>query len=50
MKPRDLSRWMTTLLLLGAAGFAPKVSAQAICLPLMPCPDTTPPAVSQETS
>jgi hypothetical protein len=46
MKPRDLSRWMTTLLLLGAAGFAPKVSAQAICLPLLPCPDETPPAVS----
>ena len=44
--PRNLSRWMTTLLLLGAAGFAPKVSAQAICLPFMPCPDTTPPAVS----
>lgn len=44
--PRDFSRWTTTLLLLGAAGFAPRAGAQTICLPLMPCPDTTPPAVS----
>lgn len=44
--PRNFSRWMTTLLLLGAAGFAPRASAQAICLPFLPCPDETPPAVS----
>jgi hypothetical protein len=44
MKPRDFSFWMTTLLLLGAS-FAPRAQAQ-LCLPLMPCPDTTPPSVS----
>jgi len=46
MKPQEFSRWMTTtLLLVAAAGFAPRAAAQ-ICLPLLPCPDNTPPAVS----
>ena len=43
MKLRDFSFWTATLVLLAA--FAPRAQAQ-ICLPLMPCPDTTPPAVS----
>ncbi|HEU4645426.1 MAG TPA: Ig-like domain-containing protein, partial [Burkholderiales bacterium] len=43
MQPRDFSFWTATLLLLAA--FAPRAHAQ-ICLPLMPCPDTTPPSVS----
>jgi hypothetical protein len=43
MKPRDFSFWTATLVLLAA--FAPRAHAQ-ICLPLMPCPDNTPPAVS----
>ena len=46
MKPREFSFWIATLLLGGAAVFAPHASAQTICLPLLPCPDTTPPAVS----
>lgn len=45
MKPRDFQIWISTLLLLGAAAFSPHAAAQ-LCLPLMPCPDTTPPSVS----
>jgi hypothetical protein len=46
MKPRDFSFWISTLLLLGAAAFVPHAGAQGLCLPQMPCPDTTPPSVS----
>lgn len=41
----DLVKWMSGVLLLGALGLAPKAWAQ-ICLPLLPCPDNTPPTVS----
>ncbi|HJS37877.1 MAG TPA: Ig-like domain-containing protein [Burkholderiales bacterium] len=43
MKPRDLPFWTATLVLLAA--FAPRAHAQ-VCLPLLPCPDNTPPSVS----
>ena len=43
MQPRDFSFWTATLVLLAA--FAPRAHAQ-LCLPFMPCPDTSPPSVS----